>query len=175
MLHVPSAELSSNLAYIAAALAMVLGLRTAEMPVKQSLLIHGSRAFRLAKVGRGDIEFGPCTVASSIVSMTVLFLAIIHAWVFEWNISSLFGGGIGGNVSCVYSHICTETPATMSPSVGGSSDKCSKCGTIKKSGTRSCCARDGAWFKNCGDAGDKNFGHTWLEGIQTCKSKLCRV
>ena len=43
---------------------------------------------------------------------------------------------------------------------------CSKCGVIKNSGKRSCCARGGAWFKNCGD---KQFDYTWAEGIQACE------
>ena len=47
---------------------------------------------------------------------------------------------------------------------------CLECGTIKKSGKRSCCARGGAWFKNCGDVGDTKSDHTWAEGIQACKS-----
>ena len=50
-----------------------------------------------------------------------------------------------------------------------SSKGCSQCGTTKKSSTLSCCARGGAWFKNCGDAGDTDFEHTWSEGIQACK------
>ena len=49
---------------------------------------------------------------------------------------------------------------------------CSKCGTLKKSGKPSCCASGGAWFQKCGDAADKNFNHTWVEGIQACKGKL---
>ena len=49
---------------------------------------------------------------------------------------------------------------------------CPKCGTTKKSGRRSCCARGGSWFKNCGDARDPNFDHTWPEGIRSCKGKL---
>ena len=47
---------------------------------------------------------------------------------------------------------------------------CFKCGTIKKSGKLSCCAPGGAWFKNCGNAGDSKFEHTWIEGVQACKS-----
>ena len=49
------------------------------------------------------------------------------------------------------------------------SPACTQCGILKKSGKHSCCARGGAWFKNCGDAGDSNFDHTWVEGIQACK------
>ena len=47
---------------------------------------------------------------------------------------------------------------------------CPKCVTIKKSGTRSCCAAGGAWFKNCGRVGDENFAHTWVEGLRACRS-----
>ena len=43
---------------------------------------------------------------------------------------------------------------------------------MKKSDKRSCCARGGAWFKNCGDADETKFDHTWLEGIQACRSKF---
>ena len=57
--------------------------------------------------------------------------------------------------------LLAPTPKTVGP-------VCPKCGIIKKSGKRSCCARGGAWFTNCGDVGDSNFGHTWVEGIQAC-------
>ena len=57
---------------------------------------------------------------------------------------------------------------TASPS-GPISKVCPKCGSIKKSGKLSCCARGGAWFKNCGDAGDTSVDHTWVEGIRACK------
>ena len=46
---------------------------------------------------------------------------------------------------------------------------CPKCGTSAKSGQLSCCTRGGAWFKKCGDEGDSNFDHTWLEGLQACE------
>ena len=49
-----------------------------------------------------------------------------------------------------------------------STSSCAKCGTIKKSGKRSCCARGGAWFKNCGTDDDTKFDHTWIEGINSC-------
>ena len=49
----------------------------------------------------------------------------------------------------------------------GSNYVCLRCST-NKAGKRSCCARGGAWFKNCGDVGDKKFDHTWAEGIQAC-------
>ena len=49
------------------------------------------------------------------------------------------------------------------------SSVCPKCGTMGKLGRRSCCGRDGSWFKNCGSA---KFDHTWYEGIQACKASL---
>ena len=57
----------------------------------------------------------------------------------------------------------------VSASMVSSSSVCTKCGTSKKSGKRSCCAHGGAWFENCGDAGNTKFDHTWTEGIRACK------
>ena len=48
---------------------------------------------------------------------------------------------------------------------------CRKCGTIAKSGKRSCCARGGSWYKNCGAAGSTNVDHRWYEGIRACKAR----
>ena len=62
----------------------------------------------------------------------------------------------------------TSTIATVTDA---SQSICPKCGT-KKSGKPSCCAPDGAWFKNCGTDGDTQFDHTWLEGEQACERKL---
>ena len=72
--------------------------------------------------------------------------------------------------------LCTPAPATKvtttatTPSKTTVSSVCPKCGTIKKSDKRSCCARGGAWFNNCGDDGDGDSDHTWFEGIQACKT-----
>ena len=49
---------------------------------------------------------------------------------------------------------------------------CPKCGTFKRSGRVSCCAPGGAWYKNCGDVGDRNVGHSWLEGVKVCERKF---
>ena len=35
----------------------------------------------------------------------------------------------------------------------------------------SCCGAGGSWFGNCGSAGSTQFGHTWYEGLQACKSR----
>ena len=60
---------------------------------------------------------------------------------------------------------------TGNPSVTNPSSTCSKCGPTN-SGKLSCCSRGGTWFRNCGDAGDPKFDHTWSEGMEACKSKL---
>merc|ERR1712032_702789 len=46
---------------------------------------------------------------------------------------------------------------------------CPKCGKFKRSGRVSCCAPGGAWYKNCGGAGNKNLDHRWSEGAAACK------
>ena len=48
---------------------------------------------------------------------------------------------------------------------------CPKCGITKKSGKMSCCGRGGSWFGNCGSAGGTKLDHTWVEGLQACKSQ----
>ena len=65
-----------------------------------------------------------------------------------------------------------RTTAIITPRV-----TCSKCALTqpKEFGQLSCCARGGAWFKNCGDPGNYKFDHTWLEGILACKSKFAFI
>ena len=63
-----------------------------------------------------------------------------------------------------HTHTIEITRATTTASLA-----CSKCGTMRKSGKRSCCAPGGAWYKNCGSADNAKVGHTWLEGLQTCR------
>ena len=71
--------------------------------------------------------------------------------------------------------VSTEEPATTSEFALSDGNGCPVCGTSKKSGKRSCCARGGAWFKNCGDVGDTKLDHTWAEGVQACESTLYRL
>ena len=54
--------LSRNLVNAAVVLAVVLGLRTAEMSATFSLIIHGPRAPRLVNVGCGEAGFVACDV-----------------------------------------------------------------------------------------------------------------
>ena len=35
----------------------------------------------------------------------------------------------------------------------------------------SCCGRGGSWFGNCGSAGNTKLGHTWYEGLHSCKAR----
>ena len=66
----------------------------------------------------------------------------------------------------------TEVPRKTNASAVSNNKGCPKCGSLKKSGKLSCCARDGAWFKNCGDSGDSNFDHTWVEGMHACTGSV---
>ena len=52
---------------------------------------------------------------------------------------------------------------------------CPKCGKLKKEGKLSCCARGGAWFKQCGKPGDSKYDHTWSDGIQACQNRTLDV
>ena len=56
-LRAPSALVPRNLADIVVVLAAVLGSRTAEMSATQTLIIHGSRASKLAHVSSADTGF----------------------------------------------------------------------------------------------------------------------
>ena len=67
--------------------------------------------------------------------------------------------------------LIVRTPITTITSTIGNTMICPKCGTFKKSGRVSCCAPDGAWFKNCGGTGNRNVDHRWIEGVQACKCK----
>ena len=49
---------------------------------------------------------------------------------------------------------------------------CPKCGTFTKSGRASCCAPGGAWYDECGGAGNEHVEHTWLEGAKACRRKF---
>ena len=63
------------------------------------------------------------------------------------------------------------TPA-VAPTIIRTMATCLKCATFAKSGRVSCCAPGGAWYKNCGGAGNRNADHSWFEGTQACRRKL---
>jgi len=52
---------------------------------------------------------------------------------------------------------------------------CPKCGKFKKSDRVSCCAPGGAWFDNCGGAGNRNVEHRWFEGVEACKPRTTTI
>ena len=123
----------------------VLGSRNAAMPAMsatQTLTTPGQRASRPAKVRA-------CIIAFRIYMPS--------------SIKDRF-------IACYLHDFLPSSPAgSMRRITTKASTICSVCGTLKD-GKRSCCAPGGAWFMNCGDAGDSNFDHTWAEGINACKS-----
>ena len=62
-----------------------------------------------------------------------------------------------------------KTPADTTTTIAVS--VCPRCGTIEKSGKKSCCGRGGSWFRNCGGVGNTKLHHSWYEGIQACKAR----
>ena len=47
---------------------------------------------------------------------------------------------------------------------------CSQCAHFTQSGKPSCCAPGGAWYNHCGNAGDFNVRHTWVDGMRACNA-----
>ena len=77
--------------------------------------------------------------------------------------------GFSNRISYITTYISAKLSIATSLPLVSSSNRCLKCSIFKKSGKHSCCARGGAWFKNCGDADDIQFDHTWAEGTKACK------
>jgi len=76
-----------------------------------------------------------------------------------------------GNDGGKFDHTWTEGIEACKNFKPTTSSVCSKCAKIKKNGILSCCARGGAWFKECGSNTDGGkFDHTWTEGIEACKN-----
>ena len=140
----------------------------------QTLIIHGSRASKLAHVSSADTDFRTihwgesCVIESGVLltTYTVFRPHVRKDRLSEQRFALLC------SLCCINARNLTEAPATTSLSAVSSGNACRKCGAIKKSGKLSCCARGGAWFKNCGDVGDTKFGHTWAEGVQACKDSV---
>jgi len=84
--------------------------------------------------------------------------------------------GSAGNNKVAYkwtdgANACKPKVQPAATTKAASSNTCAVCGSVKKSRKKSCCGRGGSWFRNCGSAGNKKFGHTWFEGIQVCKNQ----
>merc|ERR1719201_1528750 len=78
--------------------------------------------------------------------------------------------GVAGNGNAQRSWF--EGVKACKPTTTTISSVCLKCGTIAKSGKRSCCGGGGSWFRNCGSTGNAKRRHTWYEGIQACKTRV---
>ena len=76
-----------------------------------------------------------------------------------------------GTYACIAAGGAGSDPVDPDPvdTGTGTGTGCPTCGTIMKTGQRSCCAPGGSWFNNCGGAGNSNFDHTWVEGISACR------
>ena len=124
----------------------VLGLTSVETLAMQNSITHGSMGSRPAKVSWFPSKY-KCNCG-------------YNGEYDEWYNMSV---NIFTN-ACVSAPLITTTPR-IETTVGSA---CPKCGTLKKSGKRSCCAPGGTWFQNCGDGSNSNVDHTWFEGIQAC-------
>ena len=141
--HVPSAAWKQDLASSVVVPAKVLGSANAEILATQTLSIRGSRVCRPVKVRVKCLWFLP------------------------------------SHPGRYFAHTCARTEVsqqeqqepTTTTAFATRDRKCPRCGYFKNLGRLSCCAREGAWFNKCGDAGDTNFKHTWFEGLQACKCK----
>ena len=131
------------------------GSRTAEIRVTRSLTIHGLKASTPATVSFDETTIcGMRRDESRLVNVTAFC-------------SQLFFLGC----LSLYANIrfaAASPKSTESLSLPISIKQCPTCAKMKKSGKLSCCARGGAWFKNCGDTNEKDFDHTWAQGIQAC-------
>ena len=80
-------------------------------------------------------------------------------------------------MSLIHLNLHALTAESTKPNKFNSNDShgCPACGIIKKSGKHSCCARGGAWFKNCGDTDDSKFDYTWAQGIKACQGFTASV
>ena len=124
----------------------MLGSRTAETLPTRILIIHGPTVSRPVKVSCREDVYGRIELGSC---NDVLLIRAQNAL-----------------------QLGTAAPPLVMPMSTMVIPVCPKCGTTKKSGKLSCCARDGSWFKKCGNAGDKQFHYTWAEGVQACQRKL---
>ena len=82
-----------------------------------------------------------------------------------------------GTYACIAAGGAGSDPVDPDPvdTGTGTGTGCPTCGTIKKTGQRSCCAPGGSWLDNCGGPGDSNFDHTWVEGVQVCNGAASKI
>ena len=142
----------------------VLGLIIAGFPATLTLITHGTKAFKLV-----DVRF----CAQSQCSCCDFYIVFAHTIYFLPYISPQQLHSLSlqvGSATTIATALSTAPKIAATTTAHTDRHVCRKCGITNKSGKLSCCARGGAWFKKCGDAGDSNFDHTWLEGVLACKS-----
>merc|ERR1712151_567110 len=89
------------------------------------------------------------------------------AWVLSKASNNLMFDGSEGKITQQY---CSQERDLVQRQPANSLT-CSKCGKFKKSGRASCCAPGGAWFKDCGAAGNTKVNYKWTDGANACKPK----
>ena len=140
--------------------------------------------FSYASVFNADISKWK---VSSVINMRAMFSGArtFNADISKWDVSSVADMTRMFYESTSFNHVLCGAAWVNSKAIGKdqmfvftrgkiastSCTKCPKCGTIKNSGSRSCCAPDGAWFNNCGSAGSANAKYTWVQGIQACRGE----
>ena len=142
----------------------MLGLIIAGFPATLTLITHGTKAFKLV-----DVRF----CAQSQCSFSDFYIVFAHTIYFLPYISPQQLHSLSlqvGSATTIATALSTAPKIAATTTADTDRNVCRKCGITNKSGKLSCCARGGAWFKKCGDAGDSNFDHTWLEGVLACKS-----
>jgi len=87
------------------------------------------------------------------------------AWVLSKASNNLMFDGSEGKITASY---CSQERDLVQRQPADSLT-CSKCGKFKKSGRASCCAPGGAWFKDCGAAGNTKVNYKWTDGANACK------
>merc|ERR1712037_210477 len=87
------------------------------------------------------------------------------AWVLSKASNNLMFDGSDGKITQQY---CSQQRDLVQRQPANALT-CSKCGKFKKSGRPSCCAPGGAWFKDCGAAGNTKVNYKWTDGANACK------
>ena len=132
---------------------------------------------------------------SSVTDMTMMFYKApsftqklcTSAWVHSEAVKTRMFDGSTGSISPTLCTLPTALAATVpereliarllvsTASISSTiarPNACAKCGTFAKSGRSSCCAPGGAWYKDCGDAVNRNVKYRWFEGAKACRRKF---
>ena len=166
-MHVPSAASSRNPVDSVVALLLLLGPRSVGPSATHMLNTHMVTAYKHVNV---SLRVNECCIRCFLSSFPCV-LWYVYVCVFTKNYSSLPPPSIlpPATTTTVVSVTSIATTAVASEIATRATHACPLCGTIEKTGKRSCCAPDGAWAQKCGDTDDPDFEHTWFQGTQACK------